>query len=72
VLPITTLLGLSRDAGSAVCVCTVCLSEVRLCACAQWDLVCGRAWLVDLVSTVYMAGRLVACLVIGPVSDRCV
>jgi len=43
--------------------------SVILCD-AQWDLVCDRAWLVDLVSTVYMTGRLVACLVIGPVSDR--
>jgi len=39
--------------------------------CVQWDLVCERAWLVDLVSTVYMLGRLVACLVVSLVSDRC-
>jgi OCT family organic cation transporter-like MFS transporter 4/5 len=37
---------------------------------SQWDLVCDRAWLVDLVSTVYMVGRLIACIIYGPISDR--
>ena len=35
----------------------------------QWDLVCDDAWLVSMVSTIYMAGRLVGALTCGFVSD---
>ena len=37
---------------------------------ASWDLVCHREWLVDISSSVYMAGLLVGSLVSGSVSDR--
>jgi len=36
----------------------------------QWDPVCDQAWLIDLVSAVYMIGRLVACMCYGSIADR--
>lgn len=39
-------------------------------AVSEWNLVCDWSWLVDLISTVFMAGRLVACLACGLISDR--
>ena len=37
--------------------------------CIQWDLVCDQAWLTSMVSTIYMAGRLVGAMSCGFVSD---
>lgn len=36
----------------------------------QYDLVCGGSWKVELISTVYMAGRLIGALTCGMLSDR--
>ncbi|ELT90483.1 hypothetical protein CAPTEDRAFT_108872, partial [Capitella teleta] len=36
----------------------------------QWDLVCGESWKVEMISTFYMAGWLIGCIITGPISDR--
>ncbi|ELT90485.1 hypothetical protein CAPTEDRAFT_108874 [Capitella teleta] len=37
---------------------------------SEWDLVCGESWKVEMISTFYMAGWLVGCIITGPISDR--
>lgn len=51
----------------ATCVVTSC--EARL-VCVQFDLVCGWQSLVQLASSLYMAGSLAGALVSGAFSDR--
>lgn len=37
---------------------------------SEWDLVCDRAWLANLVQTLNMCGILVGSIVFGYISDR--
>ena len=37
----------------------------------QWDLVCGKKWLIATSQSIYMAGKF-AVVLVGYVSDRCV
>lgn len=36
----------------------------------EWDLVCGREWLISVAKTVYMVGFLVSVTICGQLSDR--
>lgn len=40
------------------------------CVCRQWDLVCGRNFLVELSITVFMFGATVGAMLILPLADR--
>ncbi|XP_064485302.1 solute carrier family 22 member 7-like [Ornithodoros turicata] len=37
----------------------------------QWDLVCGREWLLSMASSIYMVGAMVAVPVLGVAADSC-
>ncbi|XP_014678406.1 PREDICTED: organic cation transporter protein-like [Priapulus caudatus] len=39
-------------------------------ATTQWDLVCGKSWLVATAQMLYFAGYLTGCVVFGTVADR--
>ena len=47
---------------------TLCVLSIHLLF-LQWDLVCQKDYLVQLVQTCYMAGFLIGCIMFGQLSD---
>lgn len=45
-------------------------SQLESTIISEWDLICDRAWLANLVQTLNMCGILVGSIVFGYISDR--